>query len=251
MFTVITPTSHRLPYLKECIASVQGQVLAGVQAELEHIVLVSEPDAATAAWVASGDWPATVRVVEAGAERLSPAQARNRAIAEASNPWILLLDDDDVFLQRTAFHFTQAVQAHPERRWFVSDFLRVDAELRYQADDYYAWPFDTPAEMLQAIFRSEHFLQGNVCFQKSLFEEAGGYDESLDMAEDLELYVRFLLKGALPVALPFASHLHRMHEANISRAVQGDKHFHDLRQMFHHHEEKLQKLMVELALPTY
>ena len=250
MFTVITSTSNRLSYLKECIASVQGQVLAGVQADIEHIVLVSGADAETTAWAAAGEWPASVRVIDAGPERLNPGQARNAAISLAAHPWILVLDDDDVFLQRTAFHFAQAVQAHRERRWFLSDFLRVDAELRYQADDYYAWPFDTPADMLQAIFSSQHFIQGNVCFQKSLFEEVGGYDESLSMAEDLDLYVRFLMKGALPIALPFASHLHRTHGANISKGVDAEKHFGDLRQMYDRHEPHLQKLHVELDLPT-
>lgn len=251
MFTVITSTSQRLPYLQECIASVQAQVMAGVQGEVEHVVIVSGPDTETEAWLQAGAWPDSVTVIDAGPKRLNPGKARNQAIAQARHPWILVLDDDDVFLQRTAFHFAQAIQAHPERRWFVSDFLRVDEELRYLTDDYYTWPFDTPAEMLQAVFRSRHFIQGNVCFQKSLFDEVGGYDETLDMAEDLELYVRFLLHGALPLALPFASHLHRMHGDNFSKGVDAGHHFKDLRKMYAAHEPKLQKLAVALELPAH
>ena len=56
--------------------------------------------------------------------------------------------------------------------------------------------------MLQAIFRAEHFLQGNVCCRHALIDEVGGYDEELQMAEDLDLYVRFLLAGHLPVVCP-------------------------------------------------
>ncbi|WP_245897209.1 hypothetical protein [Hymenobacter nivis] len=68
----------------------------------------------------------------------------------------------------------------------MADFLRVDENLRYlPGEDYYAWRFDTPTAMLQAIFRAEHFLQGNVCYHHALIDEVGRYDEELQMAEDL------------------------------------------------------------------
>ena len=83
------------------------------------------------------------------------------------------------------------------------------------------------------------FLLGNVCFSKNLYDEVGGYDESVGMAEDLDLYVRFLIHGHLNVYLPIISHLHRMHTANFSIGCDRDKHHSDLKDIYGRNEEKL------------
>jgi len=102
--------------------------------------------------------------------------------------------------------------------------------------------------MLQAIFDSSHFIQGNVCFSKKLFDEVKEYDESVGMAEDLDLYVRFLINGHLNVYLPMISHLHRMHTANFSIGCDRDKHHNDLKDIYGRNDEKLKQLGVELTL---
>lgn len=175
--------------------------------------------------------------------------ARNLAIAHATGQWIVILDDDDIMLQRTLYYFGRATQQHPGQRWFISDFVRVDECLAYQpGEDYYGWPFTTTQEMLQAIFRSESFVQGNVCFQKSLFDEVSGYHPERQTAEDLELYVRFLLAGALPECLPIVSHLHRVHAQNTSRGIGRDHHYADLIQIYGSMEQALKEEGVKLEL---
>lgn len=130
-------------------------------------------------------------------------------------------------------------------------------------EDYYGWVFSSPHEMLQAIFDSCHFIQGmlyamkdeticsllgNVCFSRKLYDEVGGYDESVGMAEDLDLYVRFLINGHLNVYLPIISHLHRMHTANFSIGCDRDKHHSDLKDIYQRNEARLQSMGVKLTL---
>ena len=93
--------------------------------------------------------------------------------------------------------------------------------------------------MLQAIFRAEHFLQGNVCCRHALIDEVGGYDEELQMAEDLDLYVRFLLAGHLPMVCPHLSHLHRFHARNVSTGVDAARHNADLRVIYQKYAAQL------------
>ena len=119
----------------------------------------------------------------------------------------------------------------------------VDEQARYLPnEDYYAWKFNSPTEMLTAIFRAEHFIQGNVCYSKALLDEVGGYDPELAMAEDLDLYVRFLLAGHLPVVCPHYSHLHRFHSANVSQVVDAAKHNADLRVIYDKYAGQLRAL---------
>lgn len=244
MISVITPTRDRVGYLAEAIASVRASVMAGCDAGFEHLVHD----------VGSVDGTAELLRREAG-DRLrvltSPTPvrasiARNRLIEIAGGGWIAPLDDDDILLQRALFHYAAAIARDSGVRWFIAGFLHVDSELRYlPGEDYYPWRFNTPTDMLRAIFRAECFVQGNTCFSKRLFDEVGGYDEEVTMAEDLELVTRFLLAGAMPVTCDHVGHLHRFHGGNVSTGSNAEKHRADLTAIYTKHADRLQALGVE------
>ncbi|MBN8471534.1 glycosyltransferase family 2 protein [Corallococcus exiguus] len=221
-FAVITPSmNERAAYLAEARVSVRAADRLPLGFDVEHRVHVQQ-------------------------QRLSPGAARNPLIRESEpDAWIVPLDDDDLMLQRALQHYAELILHHSARRWFVADFVRMDEERRYlPGRDHAAWTFPTPARMLTAIFRAEHILQGNVCFHRSLFEQVGGYDESLWMAEDLDLYVRFLLAGHLPLRGAHLSHMHRVHPGNISRGVDAGRHHTDLERLYQRYAPSLGALGV-------
>ena len=180
-------------------------------------------------------------------EAVASVRARNHLVEQAPpDAWLVPLDDDDILLQRILHHYAAQIAIHPGRPWLVADLLRVDADGRYlPGEDYYAWQFETPTAMLQAIFRAEHFIQGNVCYRHEFVDQVGGYDEELKMAEDLDLYVRFLLAGQLPVLYPHISHLHRVHARNVSIGVDAATHNADLRVIYAKYREQLLALGVD------
>ena len=240
-----------MAFLKQCVESVGRSVLAGVEADFEHIVLVQGPNQESTLQYLTEEAPDFVTHLS-HPEALPPGKARNLAIKKATGDWIAVLDDDDLLLQRTLYYFAKATQDHPKSRWFISDFVRVDENLAYQSgEDYYGWQFGSTQEMLQAIFRSEHFVQGNVCFQKSLFNEVQGYDPKRHTAEDLELYCRFLLAGALPQCLPIIGHLHRVHTQNTSKGIGRNHHFTDLTQIYEKIQAPLKAQEIKLELGEF
>ncbi|TDN37170.1 glycosyltransferase [Hymenobacter sp. UV11] len=246
-FTVITPTHQRRDLLPETIASVRATISAPLDFSVEHLIYQNGPDDGTAAYLAEAaaqPYPPLRHWQHPKPQR--PGLARNELSKEApADAWVVPLDDDDLLLQRALYHYGAAITAHPGRSWLVADFLRVDETGRYlPGEDYYAWKFDSPTAMLQAIFRAEHFIQGNVCYTKALLAEVGGYDAELAMAEDLDLYVRFLLAGHLPVVCPHYSHLHRFHAANTSQGVDAAKHNADLRVIYDKYASPLAALGV-------
>lgn len=247
-FTVITPTHQRADLLPEAIASVRATTTAPLDIQWEHLLYntgSSDHSARVLAEAAAQPGPAVRHWQHPALQR--PGWGRNALVAEAQDDtWVVPLDDDDIMLQRTLFHYAGEIQRHPGRPWLVADFLRMDEQRRYLPnEDYYAWQFDSPADMLRAIFKAEHFIQGNVCYSHALFQEVKGYDEQLAMAEDLDLYVRFLLAGHLPVICPHISHLHRFHTSNISIGVDADKHGHDLQVLYDKYEAQLAAVGVE------
>ncbi len=244
-FSVVTPTYNRADYLPEAIASVQASILAGIEADWEHLLYNAASTDSTAEILQNATADPRLRAVTADRKALA-GPGRNRLIEQATGDWIVPLDDDDILLQRALFHYGLHAQQHAKARWLVADFLRIDEDRCYlPTEDYYAWRFDSAPQMLQAIFRGEHFIQGNVCYQRTLWQEVGGYDEGIEMAEDLDLYVRFLLAGHLPVVCPHLSHLHRFHRRNVSIGVDANRHRADLAAIFGKYADRLRAVGVE------
>jgi glycosyltransferase involved in cell wall biosynthesis len=248
---VVTPTHNRADYLPETVESVRANVKTQnpTNFTFDHLICANGCTDGTNEWLeknanANADVPIRFRI-ENG--KMLPGYARNHVIQDApSDAWISPLDDDDIMLQRNLYYYAYNIQMNPDKQWFINDFVRVDSELRYRPkEDYYHWKFDNCAEMLRAIFRGECFAQGNVCYSKKLFDEVGGYHEKLSMAEDLDLYVRFLLAGQLPGYSPHISHLHRCHNRNISIGVDAAKHHDDLKCIYDRYADKLKALDVE------
>ncbi len=247
-FSLITPTHQRGPLLPEAVASVRASISAPLDFSFEHLIYNNGSTDSTAEFLhAAARQPGPPLRVWQHPHPLLAGQARNQLIAQAPPAaWLVPLDDDDILLQRTLFHYAAQIQRHPGRPWLVADFLRVDAQGRYLPnEDYYAWEFDSPRAMLQAIFRAEHFIQGNVCFSHALLDQVGGYDGELAMAEDLDLYVRFLLAGHLPVVCPHISHLHRFHASNVSIGVDASQHNADLQVIYDKYASQLTQLGIE------
>jgi glycosyltransferase involved in cell wall biosynthesis len=246
-FVIITPTHQRRALLPEAVASVRASISAPLDFSFEHLIYDNGSRDGTAAYLreAAGQPGPPLRHFHHPA-RQRAGYARNQLIEETSpEAWLLPLDDDDLLLQRTLYNYAAQIEAHPGRDWLVADFLRVDEQGRYlPGEDYYAWRFNSPVEMLRAIFRAEHFIQGNVCYTRALFDKVGGYDAGLKMAEDLDLYVRFLLAREMPLVCSHISHLHRFHARNVSIGVDADKHQADLRVIYDKYAAQLQLLSV-------
>jgi len=242
-FSVITPSHQRRALLPETVASVRATITAPLDFSFEHLIYQNGPDDGTAAYLAeTAQQPGPPLRYWLDAARSRPGYARNQLTQHVPDgAWITPLDDDDLLLQRSLYHYGLAIQANPDRPWLVADFLRVDEHGCYlPSEDYYAWRFESPRAMLEAIFRAEHFIQGNVCFRKSLLEAVGGYDADMPTAEDLDLYVRFLLAGHLPVVCPHYSHLHRFHANNTSQGIDAAKHNADLCLIYDKYTSQLQ-----------
>jgi glycosyltransferase involved in cell wall biosynthesis len=244
---ILTPTRNRQGFLRENIESVRMSSLAPLEIELVQVLHDCGSEDGTAAWLESLKDDPRLRVV-LSPQAIPPGRARNIAAAAAPGDFIMPLDDDDLILQRTAHHFLHALREEGAR-WAVADFLSIDEGGRYlTGKDYYAWRFGSADEMLQAIFSGRHYIQGNVCFSRELFEAVGGYAEDMKTAEDLELYTRFLLEAGLPVYVPMISHLHRLHGLNISRTVDKDRYNRDMSEIYERHRSKLEGRGIRLEL---
>lgn len=163
-----------------------------------------------------------VRLIEASAPS-GPAAARNRALAAATGDWVAIIDSDDLI--------------HPDRlRRMVLSALLLQADIL--ADDMVFFgddPLDSGATLLQpfalqgpqqidAVKLVSGCIGGkentSVGYLKPLIRRAAvahvRYDETLQIDEDHDFYLRLVLSGAKFMVIPDAMYLYRRHGKSLS-----------------------------------
>lgn len=139
-----------------------------------------------------------------------PAAARNRAIMVSSARWIALLDADDVMEPGRIAGLLAEAEPEGEPAWdFVADDLWrvVEGALDgprtrlVSQDDFSPYTLDFETFVLGNLHGSRG-ARGELGFLKPMMrraflEETGlGYDETMRLGEDYDLYARALARGA-------------------------------------------------------
>ncbi len=221
--SIITPTFNRKSFLAETIASVQASVLIPhADVSFEHIIYDDGSTDGTPNLFTGKSYP-DVRYIR-NDKNQGQSKARNDAVVEATGEYLFFLDSDDIILERTLYNFARKAKQFPDSAWFTADFLHVDDDLKYINDDYYGWDFKDIPDMLNSIFKGEHYMQQNIFIKKEAFAKAGMFDPAMKMGEDLDLAVRLLLGGHMPHRCDFISHLHRVHTKSLSGGVTKEMH---------------------------
>ncbi len=220
--SVITPVYNGVDYIAACIASVAASVTSGCIA-VEHIII---DDGSTDGTIAAINRvvvapPPPSRSYECRLVRLSdnsgkPAYVRNRGIEAAKGKYIFCLDHDDILLQNTLRYLASHLETTASEVAY-GDFLNCDGAMVYEIGrDYYGWPHPNGRAALYSIFKGDHFYQHSFMLTKRLWQQVDGYDEAITYGEDLDLLIRFILAGHLPIHLPITTHIHRNHGKNLS-----------------------------------
>lgn len=144
-----------------------------------------------------------------GADRRAPVRvlggrfggasaARNAGWRAAGAPWIALLDADDVWEPEKLEQAAAVLARAPGAAWFFSDgsFRTLGGEVHpswfaLYADLPEAYVGSPVAELLEVNF----VLTSSVVVRRDALERAGGFDETLSHAEDLDLWIRLARRG--------------------------------------------------------
>lgn len=169
-----------------CVRKAIESVLAQDYRDFELIVVDDGSTDDTSAVLA--DYGDRIRVVRKANEGLS--SARNAGIAAALGEYVAFLDADDWWLPGKLSRQVAFMQAHPELG-FTSTAARVeDPQGRFVnlwACARWQGPF------LDHLFGANAEVAGSgsaVIAKRALFEQVGGFDESLRSLEDIDMWLR-------------------------------------------------------------
>lgn len=221
--SVIIPCYNAERYIAATLDSVLAQDVPGIE-----IIVVDDGSLDCSVEVVRAGYPAVLLVQQANQ---GVASARNKGISVARGAWIAFVDADDIWLPGKLAAQLDAVRAEPACRmnytaWEVwpSIQARPDAACLQQVQDSAAdtarwggasgWIY--PQLLLDCVVWTS-----TVLVQRSLLEEIGGFDVSLRVGEDYDLWLRASrVTPIVRVARPYA--LYRIHPASITRSAPTD-----------------------------
>lgn len=203
--TVVIPTYNRLEMLKQAIDSVRQQ-----KHRVSEIIVVDDGSTdQTVSWCLSQPDISLLSTMRCG-----PSGARNLGVNQAQHDWIAFLDSDDVWDEHHLQKAMEVVKRYPHCRFALFNFQLTDQALvkRPGLQGFVkAFPaFRGSPRLFSQLFRLERrtdvwhgpaqaqALLGNwlqpsgLIIQRSLFLQAGGFNESLWRCEDMDLLLKLV-----------------------------------------------------------
>jgi glycosyltransferase involved in cell wall biosynthesis len=146
-------------------------------------------------------------------KNLGASASRNLGISKATSPYIAFLDADDYFLPNRFDFFIDKVADDSKFDGIYEAAIYEDSDKIYSVKN----PSIPPKHLLHYLIRGTygHFCTNGILVKKPLIEKAGYFDESLDIHQDSEMWLRLAYFGKLiPGSIKDAVAVIRKHEGN-------------------------------------
>jgi glycosyltransferase involved in cell wall biosynthesis len=214
-FSVIMPAHNSAATISAAIRS----ALAQTRGDFELIVI---DDGST------DDTLATIRQISDPRLRLvrqehrGVAAARNRGIETASGLFLSMLDSDDLWMPNYLDVMGRTLEGDPEAGLAYTDAWVFDHQTRrvsrWTAMTPSSPPLPPPADpsaLLDRLMRA-NFVYTAVTMRRSVVDQAGLFEPSLDWAEDYHMWLRIAARGYRFVRPPGLLALHRERSDSMS-----------------------------------
>jgi glycosyltransferase involved in cell wall biosynthesis len=138
------------------------------------------------------------------------SSARNHGMAAARGDYLALLDSDDEWLPTHVAEQADFLDRHPDFGLVITDVARMD-EQRRDFEIFHRREF-IPVDgwVLPYVLRNPALAPASAMLTRAVYEDVGGFDETLRTAEDLDFHLRIALRWQIGVI-----------EKPLTRAMRG------------------------------
>ncbi|MFA5840234.1 MAG: glycosyltransferase [Candidatus Margulisiibacteriota bacterium] len=186
LISVIIPVYNRPQFLQEAIESILKQTFKDIE-----VIVVD--DGSTKELRTPNPEPRTKndKLKSFFRPHKGVSAARNYGVSQASGKYIAFLDSDDLWLPHKLEKQIEFLHNNPEYQVCYTDekWLRNGEHLNQMKKHakYHGWIFDKclPLCIISA---------SSILMERKVFDELGGFDESLPVCEDYDLWLRMALR---------------------------------------------------------
>jgi glycosyltransferase involved in cell wall biosynthesis len=193
LISVIAPAFNATAFYDAWLGSIQAQGYPNLE-----VVLVDDGSTDNLRERAQNG-PSFLRYLRQ--DNRGPAAARNAGIAASCGELIAFLDMDDLWVPGHLNRLAAALEGEPDfqmAQGLIRNFLYVDSRAFYCSLPY-------------------RFINvGSLVFRRRVFDECGGFEESMRYAEDFDLIVRCWEQGMRKREIEELSLLYHRHETNMT-----------------------------------
>lgn len=205
--SVIIPTYNRSAWLKGAINSVANQTFTN----FELIVADDGSDDDTPEIVSNLSHPVRyLRLAHSG----RPAVVRNRALGASTGDLVAFLDDDDLWAPEKLRDQVALFERRPQLDFVYCNARAIDGAGQFSA------PLLSPSQgqperVFDALLVNCFIYPSTIMVSRKRLLAVGGFDESLPIVEDYDLWLRLAYRGQADF-LPATAVTVRRHEQGIS-----------------------------------
>jgi glycosyltransferase involved in cell wall biosynthesis len=201
---ICIPTFNRKDYLKETLDSVFAQTYK----DYEIIIVDDGSTDGTEEMIKNGRY----KVRYHRQENAGDAAARNKLIELTEGKYITFIDSDDILLPDSVERMVKVMENEKDEVIVYGPYLRIDQHGNVTGKS---------KRKLYSGYITEHLFKDIIVhpngsmFPKRILEEAGGFDQSLRVCSDYDLWLRLSLKYRF-IALDKPTFKRRRHTGNLS-----------------------------------
>jgi len=211
LFSVVIPTFNRRERLLRAVSSVLAQVFKDFE------LIVVDDGSSDGTMEALAKFNGAVKAIRQA--NRGPAAARSTGIRAATGDYVAFLDSDDTWFPWTLASYAETLKRHQSPGWiYGAGVASVEAAKEANAKD----PLVTksfPNYFAAAAVDGLMPLASGVTISRPLLKAVGGLNESMRVAEDVDLWFR------LGNASPFAQiespplYLRELHDGSLGEDV--------------------------------
>ncbi len=165
-----------------------------------------------------GDRLKNLTVIE-NRDSIGISAARNRANAAVTSDYIAVLDADDLFGPETIQQYSSFLRKSPDTDLLYADTRVFHANTDSAQGKRRSYPiFRSHRAAIRRTLGSPlvPFKHSSMVYRRAAMEELGGYDETLPIKVDVDLFLRFNSRGMNVEKLNETTSFHRKHDRQIS-----------------------------------
>lgn len=199
---VVIPAYNSEKTIQRALDSVASQTLSPAR-----ILVIDDASADATGKIAQGYAGAKVEVIRLAKNR-GAAGARNEGIRQADTDLVAFLDADDEWRSTKLEKQVKLIVSEPR-----SSFVSCGSDLTSPAGEYLSDTFLGQAITVgdnawKALLEDNYVTTPSVLAWRRHLQELGGFDQSLKIAEDQDMWIRLAERGCLSYVFENLVHIH-------------------------------------------